>query len=345
MSSRIVNGYSIQPNADLVGADLAGANLAGANLEGANLRNANLRGADLDGANLESSILRSANLAGANLEDANLLYANLLLADLRGSDLRDADLRGAKLRMANLEGANLEGANLEDAELQGANLTSSNLTRADLTNANLEYAQLEDANWDDANFYNANLDNTILMGVELFDPEPEQAPIVRTPSEVNAAIENMRTRAREAATQMEVPSEFPECFICRDILNNIEGPGISQKCSENCNDAVRVCKTGHIYHRGCILNSCNANQVDILNAMGYAPGLTVEQQGKNKCPQCRLELNPNCDALKSSPAVSIEELKEYKKIQNGGKRKRTRTKRKRTRTKRKRTRTKRKNKF
>jgi hypothetical protein len=77
-----VNGYGIEPNA--------------------NLRSANLYGADLYGANL-----RSANLYGANLYGANLYGANLY-----GADLRDADVRSADLRSANLYGANLYGANL-----------------------------------------------------------------------------------------------------------------------------------------------------------------------------------------------------------------------------------------
>ena len=40
-----VNGYKIEPGADLSGADLSGANLTGANLTGANLTGANLTGA------------------------------------------------------------------------------------------------------------------------------------------------------------------------------------------------------------------------------------------------------------------------------------------------------------
>jgi hypothetical protein len=42
-----INGYTIQPGANLEGANLAGANLAGANLEGANLEGANLTRAEL----------------------------------------------------------------------------------------------------------------------------------------------------------------------------------------------------------------------------------------------------------------------------------------------------------
>ena len=61
----IVNGYKIEPFANLKGAYLKGANLKGANLEGA----------DLYGANLYGAYLECANLKGANLEGANLYGA------------------------------------------------------------------------------------------------------------------------------------------------------------------------------------------------------------------------------------------------------------------------------
>jgi uncharacterized protein YjbI with pentapeptide repeats len=52
-----VNGYKIEP---------------GANLSGANLLMADLTGVDLRGADLEGADLREAKLTGANLEGANL---------------------------------------------------------------------------------------------------------------------------------------------------------------------------------------------------------------------------------------------------------------------------------
>ncbi len=58
----IVNGYTIEP-----WANLEGANLEGANLEGANLGWANLYGANLEGANLKGANLGWANLEGAKL--------------------------------------------------------------------------------------------------------------------------------------------------------------------------------------------------------------------------------------------------------------------------------------
>jgi hypothetical protein len=94
-----INGYAIEPDADLRYALLEGANLKGANLEGADLRRADLRVAYLYGAYLQGADLRRA--------------------DLQGADLRGADLEGARLEGANLRGARL-GAILQGANLQGA---------------------------------------------------------------------------------------------------------------------------------------------------------------------------------------------------------------------------------
>jgi len=90
--TKVVNGYTIEPfadleGADLVGANLAGADLAGANLVGADLKDANLMGADLWGADLRDAILEGADLKGAILEGADLRDACLVGADLRGTIL------------------------------------------------------------------------------------------------------------------------------------------------------------------------------------------------------------------------------------------------------------------
>ena len=87
-----VNGYVIDPRADLKGAKLKGAQLAHVNLRGADLTDADLSGADIRG------------------------------ADLRGAGLTDTDLSGADLRGAYLSGAELRGAGLTDADLSGADL-------------------------------------------------------------------------------------------------------------------------------------------------------------------------------------------------------------------------------
>ena len=78
----IINGYKIEPNANLKDADLKGADLKGADLNDADLKCADLMGADLKGADL-----KCADLMGADLKDA----------DLKGADLKGADLKGADL--------------------------------------------------------------------------------------------------------------------------------------------------------------------------------------------------------------------------------------------------------
>ena len=67
-----VNGYTIEP-----GADLSGVNLSGANLSGRNLSGADLSGADLSRARLTRADLARANRRGANLTRTNLRGANL----------------------------------------------------------------------------------------------------------------------------------------------------------------------------------------------------------------------------------------------------------------------------
>jgi uncharacterized protein YjbI with pentapeptide repeats len=111
----IVNGYTIEPGAYLVGAQLQGAQiqsaiLGGVDLSGAFLQGANLTWANLTGAKLRGADLRGADLRGAGLEGADLRGAFLRNADLRGADLAGADLRGAFLQDANLEGTILQKA-------------------------------------------------------------------------------------------------------------------------------------------------------------------------------------------------------------------------------------------
>jgi hypothetical protein len=75
--SRVVHGYTIEPNANLRGADLGGADLTRVDLTRADLSKANLRGACLIGANLSGADLCGAYLRGAYLNGANLSEARL----------------------------------------------------------------------------------------------------------------------------------------------------------------------------------------------------------------------------------------------------------------------------
>ncbi len=65
-----VNGYTIEPGADLSGVNLSGADLSGADLSGADLSRARLTRADLARANLRGANLTRTNLRGANLKGA-----------------------------------------------------------------------------------------------------------------------------------------------------------------------------------------------------------------------------------------------------------------------------------
>jgi len=93
----VINGYKIEPCADLRCANLRGAQLGYTNLRDADLRYTNLKDADL----------READLKGANLKGANLRYANLSCADLSCTNLREADLRYANLRYAIGDGTHI----------------------------------------------------------------------------------------------------------------------------------------------------------------------------------------------------------------------------------------------
>ena len=90
----VVNGHTIEPNANLEGANLSGANLENAKLSGADLTGANLSNTQLNGANLTNADLKSANLSGAYLGNVNLSGANLNGTNLSGAkvNLEDWDL-------------------------------------------------------------------------------------------------------------------------------------------------------------------------------------------------------------------------------------------------------------
>ena len=138
-----VNGYEIEPYANL-----RGAVLRRANLYGADLRWADLSEADLYEANLHGADLREAKLSGADLRWADLSEADLSEADLEGADLYGANLYGADLREAKLSEAGLRWAVLREADLSEADLSGTDLRRADLSEADLYGADLTNVNID-----------------------------------------------------------------------------------------------------------------------------------------------------------------------------------------------------
>jgi uncharacterized protein YjbI with pentapeptide repeats len=192
-----VNGYTIEP-----GANLRGANLRGANLSGVDLAGANFEGADLSGANLTDvhgygtrfalANLTEVNLLGAefnqsdfsraNLTKAKLSNANFYASDFGAANLSDADLTNADLSYYEgedpdghpvwLHGANLSGAHLEKAHLRGAILPRAIFTGARLWNTDLHGANLREADFTGAilaetDFVGANLCGANFTGARL----------------------------------------------------------------------------------------------------------------------------------------------------------------------------------
>ena len=131
-------------------------------------------------------------------------------------------------------------------------------------------------------------------------------------------------RVRENVVSEET-SEFPECIICGEFLDNQSKTMVYKNCSNNCFDAIQICKNNHILHRGCILDWCNVSGVDVVSQMGLThPGYIKEQGRKNKCPFCQEPLIMPCNDFKNAPSISIDELKEYNKLKSGGKKRKTR---------------------
>ena len=83
-------------------------------------------------ANLQGAQLQRARLGGMNLYCVNFRGADLSEADLRGAYLAEAQLSGALLTACDMSGANLSGATLQRAMLNGVDLTEANLRNADL---------------------------------------------------------------------------------------------------------------------------------------------------------------------------------------------------------------------
>jgi len=95
--------------------------------------------------------------------------------------------------------------------------------------------------------------------------------------------EAINERVRQSAQQhVEIYSPYEECIICSELLDNINGPGQSAKCNENCNDVVKICENNHMIHRGCLLNACNADRVNISSQMGFSGFNTLVEQKKKK---------------------------------------------------------------
>jgi ankyrin repeat protein len=141
--------------------------------------------------------------------------------------------------------------------------------------------------------------------------------------------ESINERVRQSAQRhVEIDTPYEECIICSELLDNINGPGESEKCSENCNDVVKICENNHMIHRGCILNACNANKVNIASQMGFSQFNTLaKQKRKNQCPICQVSLLVPCEEFKTVDKVLETDLP---KKTVGGRRNKKTTKNKKT---------------
>jgi len=167
------------------------------------------------------------------------------------------------------------------------------------------------------------------------DIEPPNA-VVHSRSEQIAIQREADERARTAAAQAPavVSQNFPECVICGNYLNNVDGPDPTDKCSSNCEDVVNVCRNNHLFHRACILNSCNAAEVDIVGQMNIQgeDEYTIPQSIATICPMCRTPLVPSCEGMRTKTRVDVANIgMDGMEINlTGGRRKRKTKKHKRT---------------
>ena len=156
-ASREVNGYTIQPGADLQFADLSGADLSNMDLSDIDFRGANLTNANLSGSKLNDSDIDTwTDLSGADLSNISAYGADFSSGNFSNvADLSGADFTGVNLRNTNFDGLDLTGVNFKSATLDNANFGNSNLSGADFGGTVVTNVNWFGANIDGANFYNA----------------------------------------------------------------------------------------------------------------------------------------------------------------------------------------------
>jgi len=161
---RLIRGYLIGPDANMIGDEFPGADLSGIDLAGAAIGLGSFAGANLSNANLRGAGLGLVGMAGANLSGTDMTNTSLSEISsggvtgvptglpapwvLRGGYLLgpSADLQEQHLSDFDFRGTDLEGANLFDAHLRNANFANVNLTHASMIQADLVGADLFGAN-------------------------------------------------------------------------------------------------------------------------------------------------------------------------------------------------------
>jgi len=174
--------------------------------------------------------------------------------------------------------------------------------------------------------FNWDLSNVEDMS-NMFEGCPLQLKRIRRQQErqqQSTQIAEQMQRAAQIPTDNEKEQPFPRCIICDEYLNNNAGPGPSKNCENNCNDVINVCKNNHLFHRGCILDSCNADRVDVASQMGFNEFQSLQTQSiATTCPICRAKLLPDCQGLRYKERVPTENINTDGIINKGeGKRKR-----------------------
>ena len=83
-----------------------------------------------------------------------------------------------------------------------------------------------------------------------------------------------------------------------------------------------------MFHRGCILEACNAGRVNVGDQMGYSQYPSMQNQARTQqCPVCTKPLQPTCEQLVTSPKVPDKDLPLKS---TGGKKRRRMTRKRRT---------------
>ena len=163
---KVVGGYLIGPEVNLVSADLTSANLTGANLTGANLTGANLTRATLTNASLEGALLVRTNLArstgsSVNFYNAVIAQGNFELTSLPGSNFTNVNSGYATSTYYGVGRVNFHYANLR----------GSNFSNAFFSHASFEDAEISDCLFVDAKIYWSELDGSEIDGTDFLRTE------------------------------------------------------------------------------------------------------------------------------------------------------------------------------
>ena len=234
-----VNGYTLEPYADLSGADLRDQNLRGAPLSFANLQGADLRGADLTfanawncdfrGADLRGAIFLKAQLSRSKFQDAVFENTYMYGANMEGCQFMGVefgpgcDMTKGKLRNANfteaifgddsdnliLENADMEWAYLRKMDLRTSRIDWANLTNADFSDSNLQFKnigpgwRINGARFHRCDFSGCVVDGLIAENIEFDYSNFEDATFLNTSLHSRVGFDNVRA----------IRARFTDCYF------------------------------------------------------------------------------------------------------------------------------------